>query len=265
MAAALFAVSCGTRLLNLPATGAGVPAPDGQEAVAEATRACRAVSSITAAVSVAGSVGGRRVRGRLDVGAAAPAAARLEAVASVGLLFTFVTRGDDATLLLHRDRRVLERGRPAAVLEAVTGVPLDGSALRLALTGCAADVDAGRARQVGDQWRVVPSGGDTLYLRRESPADPWRLVAVVHQEAGRPEWRAEYRQFEDDLPRTVRFTSREADRFDLTLELSQVDLNMPLGPEVFELQIPADVDPMTLEELRQSGPLAGSAPADDGG
>jgi hypothetical protein len=261
--AALFVLSCGARLLDLP-SGSGTPAPDAAEAVDQATRACRAVSSITAAISVSGSIGGRRVRGRLDVGAAAPASARLEAVAPFGLLFTFVARGDEATLVLHRDRRVLEGGRPEAVLEAVTGVPLDAPALRQALTGCAAGFSIDGARQFGDGWRSVQAGDDLVYLRRLSPNEPWRLVAVVYRgQPGRPEWRAEYRQFEDGLPRIVRFTSRPRDAFDLTLELSQLELNTPLGPAVFEVNVPPSFDPITLDELRRAGPFAGGA-ADDG-
>ena len=65
------------------------------------------------------------MRGRLLAGLAAPASARLEAVAPFGPpVFIFVARDDEATLLLPRDRRVLEHGRPTAVLDAVAGVPM---------------------------------------------------------------------------------------------------------------------------------------------
>ena len=61
-----------------------------------------------------------------SVGVAAPASARLEAVAPFGPpLFIFAATDDDATLLLPRDERVLEHGRPAEVLDAVAGVPLE--------------------------------------------------------------------------------------------------------------------------------------------
>ena len=39
-------------------------------------------------------------------------------------MFIFAAEQNDATLLLPRDERVLEHGRPDAVLETVTGVPL---------------------------------------------------------------------------------------------------------------------------------------------
>jgi hypothetical protein len=60
-----------------------------------------------------------------------------------------------------------------------------------------------------------------------------------------------------NLPRTVRLTSIDSKRFDLRLTLSQVEVNMPLGPEVFRVQVPAGAQPITLEELKGAGPLGG--------
>jgi hypothetical protein len=241
--------------MKLPA-GPGSPAPDATTVITEATSTCRAVSSISAEVAVSGSVGGRSLRARLLVGLAAPASARLEAFAYGQQMFIFVARGTDATLLLTRDRRVLEHGRPDAVLEAVTGVPLGASDLRSALLGCAVSPDSDHGRRLGVDWRVVPDGRGELYLRRDPPAAPWRLVAAVHRDPGRPEWRAEYRWFEGNLPRAIRFASIEAGRFDLRLTLAQVELNPKLDAGVFEVRVPPAADPITIEELRQSGPLA---------
>src|SRR5215472_18289159 len=125
-AMSLFAVACGAPpLVKLP-SGPMTPATDARDAIAEATLACQRVDALTAEVGVSGSADGQRVRGRMVVGVARPASARLEAVAPFGApLFIFVARDDEATLLLPRDDRVLERGRPADVLQAATGVPLD--------------------------------------------------------------------------------------------------------------------------------------------
>src|SRR6516162_1020850 len=173
--------------MKLPA-GPGTPATDAQQAIAEATIACQRVNTLTAEIRVTGSVGGERVRGRMLVGVARPASARLEAAAPFGApLFIFVARNADATLLLPRDDRVLQHGRPDAVLEAVAGVPLDPTELRATLTGCAQAPDVDGARVTGDDWRVVRDGSAELYLRRASRGAPWRIVAEI-----RPEWRAEY-------------------------------------------------------------------------
>jgi hypothetical protein len=248
-------VSCAAPLLKLP-SGPGAPAPDGQQALEEATIACRHVSTITLEIAVSGSIGGRRTRGRLSAGLARPASARLEAVAPFGQpLFMFVANGDDATLLLPRDQRALEHARPDAVLEAIAGVPLDAPALLAVVTGCAGAPDPARARALGETWRVAPDGSDEVYLHRDGAAGPWRLVATVHRAEGAG-WRAEYRSFQSGLPQFIRLVSTRAGRFDLQLGLSQIDANTPLAADVFRLPIPASAAPISLDELKESGPLS---------
>jgi len=186
---------------------------------------------------------------------------RLEAVAPFGQpLFFFVARGNDATLLLPREGRVLEHGRPEAVLEAIAAVPLDAAALRVVLTGCTSAPEPSRARQIGDDWRVVPDGPREIYLHRDARGAPWRVVAAVHREADVPTWRAEYRDLGsggtvNGLPQTVRLASVGSNRFDLRLALSQVAINDRVDDSVFTLQIPRDAVPITLVELKNSGPL----------
>jgi hypothetical protein len=233
-----------------------MPAVDAASVIAEATAACRAANTITLEMSVHGSAGGHRLRGRLTAGLAKPSSARLEAAASFGQpLFIFVASGADASLLQPRDKRMLEHGKPADVLEAVSGVPLDAAALRMLVTGCANVPDASDAVSFGDNWRVAPDGIDNVYFRRDSATGSgqgaWRLVSTVRRAA----WRADYSMFENNLPRAVHLVSQPAGRYDLQLDLSQVDVNVALGPEAFRLQQTAGADPISLEELRRSGPL----------
>jgi hypothetical protein len=241
--------------MKLPA-GPGSPALDARDAVADATSACRAVSTITAEIAASGSVGGQRFRARLSAGLAAPASARLEAAAPFGApMFILVATGTDATLLLPHDNRVLEHGRPDTVLEAIAGVPLDASDLRTALTGCAVSPEITRAKQLAADWRMVPDGSNEIYLHHENQPAHWRLVAtLIHPAKGADDWRAEYRDFQGGLPRSVRFVANRTDRFDLRLTLSQVDINTQLGPEVFRVQVPRDADPITIDELRRARP-----------
>lgn len=258
----LCSTSCAPKLMKLPA-GPGVPAPD-FEALKGATAACQSTTTMSAEVGAAGSIDGRGLRGRFLAGLAAPASARLEAIAPFGQpLFIFVAREGEATLLLPRDGRVLERGRPEAVLEAIANVPLDPAALRQSLIGCAPLSASEVATALGEDWRLVADAGREVYFHRESSAGPWRLVAVVHRESGRPAWRAEYRDFQigpsRSLPRLVRLTSIDSNRFDLRLTLSQVEINAELAPEVFQVRVPAGTRPITLEELKGSPPLGGKS------
>ena len=250
--------------MKLP-TGPGAPAADTADAIADATAACRAVSTFSAEIGVSGSVGGQRLRGRLLVGLASPGSARIEAVAPVGApVFIFVASGQDATVLLPRDDRVLERGPAASVLEAVAGVPLDPADLKAALTGCARTPDHARGRSLGNDWRIVPDGPTELYLRRDPKIGRWSVAAALYHEGGpspgsgsprdrpRGDWRAEYQNVQGGLPRSIHFAGGQ--RFDLTLTLTQVTLNGPLGPEVFRVQIPRSAAPITLDELRHARP-----------
>jgi hypothetical protein len=257
----LSSLACAAPLMRLPA-GPGVPAADAADALAQATAACRGIRTLTAEIALSGTAGGRRVRGRLSAGVAAPASIRLEAVAPFGPpVFIFVAIDNDATLLLPRDDRVLEHGRPADVLDAVAGVPLDAADLHTTLTGCAPTVADPAGRALGADWRVVTASAGSvryeLYLRRDGGAQPWRLVSTMHSGSADLIWRAEYRDFQNGLPRSIRVATAEMDRppgeaFDLTLALSQVETNATLGAEVFRIDIPPSADPITVDELRRA-------------
>ena len=192
---AVRAASCGAPLMKLPA-GPGAPAADAADALPQATAACRGIRTLTAEVAASGKVGGQRFRARLSVGVAAPASARLEAVAPFGPpIFILAANDDDATLLLPRDERVLEHGRSAEVLDAVAGVPLGAADLRAVLTGCApaAARPEGRAARRRLARRSTERG-----RRRALPAPRRRRAAVA---AGRRR-----------APRVARRLPRSAER-----------------------------------------------------
>jgi hypothetical protein len=241
--------------MKLPA-GPGAPAADAGEALKQATAACSGIRTLTAEVAASGKVSGQRFRVRLSVGVAAPASARLEAVAPFGPpIFILATSNDEATLLLPRDDRVLQHGRSAEVLDAVTGVPLGAADLHAVLTGCAPAAGGADGRELGADWRLVhDSTGGALYLHREAATEPWQLVSVV-----RRAWRVDYRDPLNGLPRSMRVTSVAGDRdaaaaFDVTLALSQVETNVPLGDDVFKVDVPRSAKPITLDELRHARP-----------
>jgi hypothetical protein len=252
---AVATASCGAPLMKLPA-GPGAPAADAADALKQAIATCTGIRTLTAEVAASGKAGGQRFRVRLSVGVAAPASARLEAIAPFGPpIFILAASNDEATLLLPRDDRVLERGRSAEVLDAVTGVPLGAADLHQVLTGCAPAAPGADGRELGADWRLInDSSGGALYLHRAGATQPWQLVSVV-----RRAWRVDYRDPLNGLPRAMRVTSvaggREAAAaFDVTLVLSQVETNVPLGADVFTIDVPRSAKPITLDELRHARP-----------
>jgi len=221
-------------------------------------------------LSLSGRSGGTKLRGRVVGALARPASARLEGLGPFGrpVFYLVATSAGDATLVLPRDDRVIVGEPPAAILEALVGVPLGPDDLRAVLTGCV----VADARPVGGRaypersWIAVDlEGGATAYLREVDG------TAVLS--AGlRGGLQIEYDEFQRGLPRWVRVTStsrsgeaRAGAETDLTATISQLRINLDLHPQVFSLEIPAGAVPMTLEELRRSGPLgasdsAGSSP-----
>jgi hypothetical protein len=236
----------------LPA-GPGTPFDGAAAAYEEATRACAGVRTLTAEMALSGKTGGTRLRGRVLAGLERPDAVRLEGIAPFGApAFIFVSKGGRATLLLPRDNRVLRDADPAAVVEALTGVRLAPGALAAALGGCGvptAQVLSGRQYD-GDRALIdLASKAQVLLERRQGR---WRIVAAV------PESHAiEYPEWTGDRPARVRVrtTSGASAAADLSVGLSQVDINTDLDPAAFEVEVPADAAPMTLEELRSAGPL----------
>jgi hypothetical protein len=242
-----------------PPTGSGTPFPEFASAFDEATGGCRGVKTISVTLSLSGRAGTSRLRGHVDAGFSAPAKLRLEGRAPFGRpVFILVARdAGSATLLLPRDNRVLREAPAAAIVEALAGVSLDPEALRSAIAGCGfGDAAPSGGRAYGSDMLALDRADGTQYLRRE--VGHWRLIAAV-----RGPITLEYRDFTGSRPQTIRMkmtssTSEEA-ATDLTMKLSDVNINVPLEEEVFRVEIPAGADPLSLDELRRAGPLGGAA------
>jgi hypothetical protein len=245
--AALLAAACGPpRRPSLP-TGAGIPFPGFASAYEQAVQECRDVKAITAELALSGRAAGTKLRGRINAGFAAPDDIVLEGVAPFGKpVFVLVGRGGQATLWLPRDDRVL-RGEPAeAIVEALAGVALTPVQLRAAVDGCGLGVvSPTAARAYGDEWAALDAPSGTVYLRRLQGR--WRVAAAVHDGIT-----VQYGEFAGATPRVVYIRTSTSD---LALELSQVDVNVPIDPRAFAIEIPPSAAPLTLQELRRAGPL----------
>jgi hypothetical protein len=206
---------------------------------------------MSASLSLSGRAGSTRLAARIDAGFAAPARLRLEGYPRVHFggkpLFVLVADGDTATLVLTRDDRVLQGAAPSAIVEALAGVALDPGELRALVSGCAlgaAEPRAGRSFDKG--WAAVDTPAATLFLRQQD--GHWRLVA-----ARRGALTIEYSAFADSRPSTVHLYTTAGPGTtpaDLTLRISQVEINTPLPDAVFQVEVPRTATPLTLEELR---------------
>jgi hypothetical protein len=247
-------VACATRRVSLP-TGPGAPFPEFAAAYADAVSECRKVTSLKATLGLSGHAGSTKLRGHIDAGFAAPASIRLEGFPPLSFsgrpIFTLVARGEAATLVLPRDRRVLRGAPPSAIVEALSGVPLSPADLRAVVSGCGfGDGDPSAGRSYGNGLAAVDAGTATIVLRQVD--GHWRIVAATRQTL-----QMEYADLQSGRPATIRL--RSGTTSDVTLKLSDVELNPLLEPAVFEVVVPGDAAPITLEELRRAGPLGTAA------
>ena len=242
---------CAPKTPTLP-SGSGAPFPGFASAYAQATEGCDTIKTLSAVMSLSGRAGRQKLRGRIDAGLDAPDRIVLEAVAPFGKpFFVLAAAGKESTLVLPRDGRVLRGAPPQAIVEAITGVSLDPAELRMVLSGCG--VPAGQAlsgASFDGGWASIAAGETTMWLRQMEGR--WRVAAATRGPIA-----VHYADFSASRPATVniRVTVSGAPGADLTLRLTDVDVNVPLEPRVFELDVPRDAVPITLDELRRSGPL----------
>ena len=264
---AVVAAACASAPLRLP-SGPWVPDAEAIGAFAEATAACRGVRTLSAEIAVAGRAGQSKLRGRVLAGFERAGRLRLEGVAPFGApLFILVARANQGTLYLPRDHRVLAGTAVDDVLEALTGVRRDADALAALVSGCVVpNPDAGPGRRNGSAWISTRlDGGPSVFLRRD--AGHWRILRGMQEGDGvtTAEWSVEYREFSSAFPSAVRLRERRpgpsgvAIVTDLTLRVSQLEVNVAIDAAAFDLTVPSDASPISLDELRQQGPLAEAA------
>jgi hypothetical protein len=247
--------SCAKPHVTLP-TDPGSPLTDFKTIHMQLSATCAGVRTLTAEMGLSGRAGRQKLRGRVVAGFARPASMRLEGVAPFGPpAFILVARGEDATLLLPRDNRVLRGAKPEQILGALAGVALGPADLQAILTGCAVPApQATDARQHANGWASIDlAGGATLYLepRGGNASSPWQIRA-----ARRAGWQIEYPAWSGGFPQSVRLQSDQPQLMvDLTVGLSQIETNKNLEDAAFMVNVPRDADPISLDELRDSGPL----------
>jgi hypothetical protein len=222
---------------------------------------CDGVTTVTAEIGLSGRAAGQRLRGTLHAGFAPPESLRLEAVAPFGGPF-FLLAGKDgrATLLLPREDRVLRDAPAGAILEALAGIDQAPSDLRAWIEGCpAATGAASNPRGYGPDWAAADIGnGRQLWIHRLSASQTagrlgWRLVGINIGPLT-----VEFTEHTGTQPGRVRIRRAPgpgATELDIRLALHQVERGVTLPDSAFTVDVPANAVAITIDELRQSGPL----------
>jgi len=260
VAAGALAAACGGALSVTLPEGEATPAPEAVRHFTQATAACAVTSRFSAELAVSGRLGRDRVRGRLLAATDREGRVRLEAVSGFGSpFFILASDGEAVVLFLPRDGRVLRHAVLAEVLDALAGLALDGRDLHALLTGCLVpDAEPANGRRLDRRFEVVDLGpGRLAVLRDGAPGVAWRLVSG---QVGA--LRVAYGRFVGGRPRALRIAAGAAAggrAVGLALELSQVEIDAPIDPRAWSVEVPPGAAPLALDELRRLGLRVGAA------
>jgi outer membrane biogenesis lipoprotein LolB len=208
---------------------------------------------MSAELSLAGRAGAERLRGRVHAGFVRPDSMRLEGVAPFGPpAFILASRDRTATLLLPRDSAVLRGQPPEQILGALVGVSLAPADMLAIITGCVVPSPMPTSGRLhGKGWASIAIGDGELFLQR---TNDWEIRA-----ARRNGWQIEYANWHgQQFPPAVRLISNaQTINVDLTATITQVQANIDLDASAFPVDVPPNARPLTLEQLREAGPLRG--------
>jgi hypothetical protein len=253
IAALLSAVSACAVTLFTPPVGPGEPAPDAATVWAAATRDCRTVTSYTGSLRVSGRIGGDRLPVTVTlVTGATPTGLRLEGTAAGRNLFLLAGTDAEATLYLDDGHRFAQ-GRPEELTAALVGVSLGPARWLALLNGCLSSAtEAVSGVRYGPTLGLTTSDG-RVFLAMSDGA--WQVqdglfdgIIVTYRR-----WIAASSR----LPADWRFTS-EAGRdpsVSLAVTVDHATAGRPIPATAFTLSLPADAVRITIDQLRQSGPL----------
>ncbi|HVW05436.1 MAG TPA: hypothetical protein VHB78_10550 [Vicinamibacterales bacterium] len=217
----------------------------------QASAPCQSLTTYQTQLQLSGRVSDQPM-GSLTVGVVATRAGEigLEARASGSSAFVLGGRADRATLWLASSRRVVV-DRADAIVDALVGLPWDPERLMAVLSGCV--TFAGRATDAreydGGITALRFSGGDDVYVETIAGRSSVR-AAVVDGVV------IDYRRAESGWPQQIALRSEPGRSPSVSLSM-RIDVAVPdpaANPDQFAVAIPPGASPMSIDELRASGP-----------
>lgn len=244
------AAACANVTAFVPPAGPGEAAPDAASAWSEATRSCRAVTTYKGQLRVSGRIGGQGLPATVDVATGVSAQGlRLEGRAGGRSVFRLAGTAQSAKLYIDDGHR-FATGTPEELTDALIGVKFGPDRWLALVTGCgladgamtsgsryagmlAVSTSTGRGflQMVDGEWRMMHGFFDSLVVSYAKFAGQWPKQWQLASEAGRDP------------------------AIGLNVNVDNTTIGEPLPASVFTLDMPPDATQITLDELRQSGPL----------
>jgi hypothetical protein len=242
---ALITSACAARMF-VPPAGPGVPAPDASAAWNTATERCRTVTTFAPTLRLSGRVAGSRVPGLTVLAAVTVTGGiRLQATAASRTIFELAGTNDRATFFWREDNRVAI-ARAEELVDALIGLKLGADALLPILTGCVTrSTTVTTGARYGDLL-AISTDSERVFLRQEPGG--WRARYGEVQGL-----KVDYRWQPGPWPREIVIGAKPGTPSEVRLVVRIDDgaiVDAPLGPETFNLNVPASATPMTLDELR---------------
>jgi outer membrane biogenesis lipoprotein LolB len=234
----------------VPPRGRAVAFPDGARAWLDATDRCRAVDAYGAELRVSGRLDGQRLPS-LTLGLAIEREGRMALEARYGGATVFTLRGTaDSATLVQTDGRRVTTGRVEQILDALVGVSIGPARLMAVLSGCVSvGGTATDAALTGGVLKVEFPDAVT-YLTGGSGR--WQIRAGFFDR-----WSVDYVRRDGSGPRRIVLRSEDGRTPVVELSLTVVSADTtPRDPSVFRVVVPADGDVLSLDGLRERGPIA---------
>jgi hypothetical protein len=270
-AAAFVLASCASKTTYVPTLpGTFVDGKDASFVYFDASRRPCALEPLTAQARIRGTIARRPLDGRFSF-AASVQRLRLESVGRTPRDFVFTSEEGKETFVYQGAYRLV--GKSADLIETILGLPLKAEDMRRVLTACPRISGALSGERFDERWFKVHLQADPpydLYMQRDADGLGWSIPTLVSTfEGGTHRWRAEYERDSAGLPRSVRIVSAEwndvlGDRFDVRITFSDVRVNALLGPETFQVSIPAPFPTADVDGFRKIRPASAPFLVDPG-